>query len=63
MISLQAEALKVLMPCGHLCVCEAPVCMLQMHCAGALRYFFLKSLKPCMVEGRRLSEQSPAEQA
>jgi len=28
-ICLQAKAVVTLMPCGHLCVCEAPACMLQ----------------------------------
>ena len=29
-IYLQAEAVVVLMPCGHLCLCEAPACMLKL---------------------------------
>ena len=29
-ICLQAEAVVVLMPCGHLCLCEAPACMLKL---------------------------------
>jgi len=29
-ICLQAEAMMALMPCGHLCLCEAPACMLKL---------------------------------
>jgi len=57
-IGLQAEAVKALMLCRHLCVCEAPICML--HLCPLYRAPVVEEPSTSVAEGSLLFARSPA---